>query len=645
MAVSLVVVVLASAGLERAVRPPATRSPVGGSWEAGATAAADPIGELTEAVAPPAQFRGPALPVEEGTASVPNGTARLWFAHGGWWAVLPHPSTGAHHIWALRGPRGPWADTGVIVDERPFAAVEVAWTGDRLVVASTGSRTYESHGLRLTRFRWGGAPGGWIRDADFPVVLTRTGAPDTHLAVTSGGRIWLARLVGDQVVVASTDAAGQGFDGFAPFAVDAATDAGAMAMVAHGDEVRIVWRSLVEDHLGEAVWDGSDWTGRTVPVHGAMGGGPVHAEVVEGDDGAETLVTFTTSLAERGSNENDPSTAVVAIGPGGTRVAVASVNRDGLRHPQLVVDHTAGRVAVVATGPGPVPVADHVPDAADPPRVVVVKWAEVADLAFGTGSGQVVLSHPVDAVAPPLVPTGPTDAASGVVMAAAVAGASEWTTVQDGTPAAGHRPGGRRSTSMLIEDTFETARVGAPAPVAWRLPDDAGHLASVAAAGEGSGRALEVRTGEDGERVSACRSLPPSDGRQLVVRAVLRATGSGSASARLLTVRGPDGNLLGAWLRTTGEIEWLTPEGRSRTGRFVPVGEELTVVVTVEREAALASVAVVGDAGTEATTGPVRLGSAEAAEAAELDEVCVAPAEGDAAATVRLDELTVEERS
>lgn len=631
-----------ASAIDRAVRPPATKVSGGGAWAVETSTTSDPIAALATSPPKPAQFTGPGLASDEDRGSAPNGTSRLWFAHGRWWAVLPHPSSGAHHIWALTGAQGPWTDTGVIVDERPFAAVEVAWTGDHLVVASTGSRSYESHGLRLTRLRWEPAAAAWARDADFPVVLTRSGAPGTQMAVTAEGRVWLARIEGDRVLVGSTDAAGQGFDGFAPLADGSGTEAGGVAVVADGDVVHLVWRSLVEDRLGEAVWGGGAWASRTTAVHGAQGAGSMDAVVAPGPGGGELLVAFTTSLAERGTNESDPSTLVVAMTSGGIRVSVASVNRDDLRYPQLVLDDAGGRIAVVATAPG-----ETVTTPADGQagtglgRAVVVKWAEVDELSFGTGAGPVVLAHPTSSFAPPLVPTTSTGDDSGIVVMAAAEAAGEWATMQEGSPASGDLPAGRARTTMLVEDTFESGRVGGPAPATWRISADAERRASLVAGTGGSGRSLEVRTSEDGERVSACRSLPPSDGRLLVLRAVLRPAGRGTASARLLTLRGPNGNVVGAWLRPTGELEWLTPGGRSRTDRFVAAGEDLTITVTVDHGAALAAVTVAGSAGTGASTGAVRLAPEDARGP---DEVCVAPAQGDPAAAVRVDGLSVETR-
>ncbi|HEX2575299.1 MAG TPA: hypothetical protein VHK88_03060, partial [Aquihabitans sp.] len=301
--VTLLLFLAVTGPLRRSLAPVAVDA---GDGEVGEVVAARELSDVGTTA--PAAFEGPArLPDDD-----PDGTRtnRTWFAAGQWWAILDAGGSagGAAHIWRLTGEAGPWEDTGVLVDDRPFAEPWVAWTGSELVVASTGSRTYRSHGLQVNRFTWDAARRNWVRSADFPVRVTQAGAPGTQLVVDREGRAWLARQEGAGVLVASSDADKLSFGPFAPLPDgQAAADVGSFSLTLGDAGPQIAWRSATTDQLAVTSHRDGAWSTERVVAHGVGGSGVVQAAPAGPSRPGALLVVVASSLPQRGSNDQDPS--------------------------------------------------------------------------------------------------------------------------------------------------------------------------------------------------------------------------------------------------------------------------------------------------------------------------------------------------
>ena len=92
-----------------------------------------------------------------------------------------------------------WADTGELIDERPFADVDVLWTGTHLYTVAGGSRPSENHAIRVRRFTFDAKAVRFTLDADFghdqprgagAPVMTADSAGGLWVTFVADGRVW-----------------------------------------------------------------------------------------------------------------------------------------------------------------------------------------------------------------------------------------------------------------------------------------------------------------------------------------------------------------------------------------------------------------------------------------------------------------------
>ena len=579
-----------------------------------------------------AGFVGPARPDSASPGS--SGTSRIWFAHGRWWGLFPNTQATSMRIWALAGPDGPWVDTGVVVDDRAHARVDVAWTGDRLVVASSGTRDYRRDGLRINRFAYGDT--GWSQDPDFPIVLTDRGYPDTQLAVTDDGRVWLARVEGDGIVVSSSDPSNQSFGAFAPLPDQAAvTDVGGFDLESAGAGLLIVWRSASSDTLVVATSDtGGTWSEVGHAVYGVGGQGGLDGVTAGPSYPGLVLVAATTTLAARGTNDEDPSIVLARLSGSRTDISVVAQGRDQLDNPVLVVDPGAGKVHVLAVASPPDPGTAEVPALWS----ITDKVAELAQPEFGSGQGAVLIRQPGAAFWPPSVPAARVDSKRGFVVTSSGDHATQWTTAQFG----GSAPAGpvpvQSGGAAIIHDTFETRTPGRGAPGGWYAAGNSPIEASVSANAVAKGRSLVLANTDGGSAATACRAISPTGSQRLVIRADVTSIGWGSGDARLLTLKGSEGTLVSARLTRRGQAGWSTPQGRKAQG-LIADATPLRITVTVDPEAGVARVRLEVRGGALVAEGAaVPLLSSGSAG---LEEVCLTPAPGNPTSRLELDDLSV----
>lgn len=595
-------------------------------------------GALPALVDGPARFPETSLPAEEA------GTHRTWFASGTWWAVLPDPASGVHRIWGLSGPEGPWIDTGTLVDERPFARLDVAWDGQELVVASSGARTYRGHALRVHRFGWSASDRRWVPAPDHPIAVTTAGEPLARLAVTADGTAWLVRPRGADLEVAHSAGRSARWSAWTGVDVDDDTgDVGGFDVVAQGDDLVIVTRRLAADAVVVTRRRGDTWSSAEVAMPGIRGLGPVDASAAPGGGPLAVLVATT---AAPGAAGEQAAALLLAVVPGGEppapppTIAVVARAVDGLTRPSLLVHGDRARVFAVAP-----PTQDEIVSWYErgqvAPTALVTKDASLSDPVFVPGAGRRLMSG-VDGtpVARPLLPSeiGPD---GGLVAVASGAEATRWSTWTEAVEPAPQPvvPADGDGVTVLVEDTFDTLPVGGPGPTSWAAEDAEPPVGEVVDDEAFATHALRLPGGA--EPVSACRSIPELPATVVTVEATLRTSGpAGSADARLLTVRGAGGSVASVRLSRLGLAGWSTSAGRV-TGRTVPPGAVLLVTVRLDPSARTADITVQtedDDVLAEGRDVPW-LTAAEG----PVDEVCVRAAPGRGTAVV-VDSLRITQR-
>ncbi len=530
---------------------------------------------------------GPNRPLSVTLPDRDVGTARSWFAFGTWWAVLPDSTTGAHHIWGLGGPDGPWIDTGVLVDDRPFATLEVGWSGEWLVVASTGGKPYRGQALRIHRFSWDPDTRLWVAAPDHPTQATTIGAPDTRMAVTASGEVWLARPVERGVAVAHTEGTSAQLAPWEFPRVDGAEDdVGGFDLVTEGDVVTLVWRSRALDRMVVARRVEGEWGIRSVDTPGVKGTGPVDAAVVPETDGLLALVRTT---SDPGSAEEEAADLLLVDLPTRDRTkrpelpAVVAQVRDQLTRPSLVVDGSTARVVAIApaTGQEQSEVFDRGGIA---PTVLVEKVAPLDALASSPGiTRRLIAGVDGGSLERPLVPAGPVDAESGLVLIVSSERVGRWATLADGVPQPPEVPQSvdGDAPTVLVDDTFDTLPVGGPGPTAWQDIDKQ-PIGVVADVPTLPGRALLLGpTAAGAAPPEACRTVPKLPGSRLTIDMVVSARGGATSDARLLTVRSSAGSLASVRLTSKGLVGYLVPRDRP-TGQAVPAGAALQITMGLD---------------------------------------------------------------
>ena len=215
-------------------------------------------------------FAGPSY----GSAtSAPTGQkpqSKLWVADGTWWGSLFDAVSKDFHIFRYDWAANSWADTGVLVDERPNMYMDTLWDGEHLYVISAGQNSTNSlHKPRLVRFSYSSA--GWQRDSGYPVEVAGVtgGVKAAVIDKDSTGTLWLTYFSSSRVWVTHTTTADNvwvpGYQLPVPGGASSTGSDDLAALVAFDtDKIGVLW-SNQRTHTMYWAWhqDGSDdaaWT-------------------------------------------------------------------------------------------------------------------------------------------------------------------------------------------------------------------------------------------------------------------------------------------------------------------------------------------------------------------------------------------------
>jgi hypothetical protein len=562
--------------------------------------------------------------------------SRLWTIDGRWWAAMIEPVTRETRIFALSDDGSAWADTGVRLDERPGAMVDVLWSGDRLYVASgvPGRSTHD--GVRLSRFSRDPA-GRYLLDPNFPVPLTERGVTAASLARDGTGRLWAAFIQEGGVLVANS------LDDDAVWAppepVAGATPVGdrdVAGIVADGDSgVWLVWSDTPTRSIRATSRADDDAPERWSPAEVLFDGLPLADEPLGlATDGAGSLfVTVETAVADDpAADEGDPAIVLLVRDAAGAwrQTLVARVG-DRLGLPFTVVDPGAAEAYVLASSPR------H-------GGSVHLKRSAIGRLEFPAGRGLTLIA---DSTLPDIAYLSstkqPIDLESGFV----VQGLDEETGIYwhavigppDGsagpTPSASARPGGSGSPSAppsapgplpVFADDFEPWPLNGPIGNGWRIrPADAvGTLVVVADAPDGNRSAQLVPTGAD--PIRACKDFAPVASGVLTADVRINVDAVGAADAVITSLR--DGGAEAASVRFGQGGTFVYYSGATRVRTTVPTRLDAWYrsTLTVHFESKTYDWRLASDDGSELLEVdgvPFR-----EAEAIQVSEVCVATSTG-----------------
>ncbi|CAN5828043.1 hypothetical protein BH23ACT10_BH23ACT10_17610 [soil metagenome] len=291
--------------------------------------------------------------------SAPTGEkpqSKAWFADGAWWAALLNRTTGSHHFYRLNTADQAWSDTGVVVDSRKVARLDVLWDGGKLYVASAGrTQTNANHRVQVTRYSYDAANRTYTRDSGFPVTVVNGGVEAVVLDKDTLGKVWVTYTRDNRVYVAHSTTSETAWT--APFVVpvtgaDTIAADDISAVVAYDDRIGVMWSNQTDSTMYFASHaDGEpDGQWELNPAVQSPGYADDHISLksLTADDAGRVYAVTKTELTGSGS----PLVLVMRLSPQGSwsRATYGRVADDHTR-PILVVNREARKVYVFAAAP------------------------------------------------------------------------------------------------------------------------------------------------------------------------------------------------------------------------------------------------------------------------------------------------------
>jgi len=512
-----------------------------------------------------------------GTGGDPAGSgaqSRLWFNDGSWWGVFLTSTSADQRIFRLDATAEAWIDTGVVVDDRSNAKVDVLWDGDRLLVASAGEGAQERHALRLNRFGYDPATGQYLRSPNFPLRLTAAGVTGATLARAGDGRLWVAYREGARLTLDHSLESDQQWNG--PVTLDVApgrVDAVGMATV--GRRIGLVWTLTTEDALRVAWLDpelGTDgWTADPpIPIPALQFGEDAIGMAVDRSPGAERLFVGLRTSADRVTDRQRlaPLVVVAQLRPGADAVThLVSRVEDAHGGPSLVVDAEARLLHVVMGAP----VSGG---------TIYRKSVSLDRLEFAGGVGQPIIpaSAELPSLGSPTMTKQSVDRGTGIVVAATDPSVDLWGFGSLGVaPTTAEPPVDPDDRALLLNYTFSGLAEGDDPP-GWEVDGDPlPEFAVVSLSGSNSSARLSATTTD----ARTCAGFTVEGAEQLRAGANTLFNAPSTGDIRLLQLRGRGGEAAAVRLRE-GEVVYTDGDTRVRTGLILNPGRWYRITLALE---------------------------------------------------------------
>ena len=568
--------------------------------------------------------------------------SKLFFAGGQWWGILQEPTTGQAHIHRLDWATQRWHDTGVLVDERPFARADALFADGRLYVTSGGSSVEsESHAVRVLIFDFDAAKQTWTLEPDFPVVVTKGGVQSAIIERATDGTLWVAFIAADRLGVAHS--LGDDHTWTAPFrpsapGTDVATDQ--VGMVVVGKEVVLLWSNQQDSIIysaGHLVGDPDDKWEDTVEVVASPSIADDHVNAKVLPDGRVFAVVKTSLDTVENRQPGWDQILLLVRDKGRWSSYQVGQIRDHQTRPIILLDTDHQEALIFATVPF---------GGGD----IYLKHTAVDDIQLPVGPGIPVMKDPLT----PLINNSTStkqnlDASTGLVVLASDDDAGRYVHLAaslggpaPGRPAPGPPPEGPVPPSGdpvdLVREPFDAFKAGQSMHQLWRTtPTRSNGTVAYVDRGREDG-AIRVRTTSPGE-LRPCRTFGSVTTGKVAMSLDVRVDRQGPTDTNLLMVRG-DGDELGAIrvdptmrLKTSSSGARVTTNVRVRAGAWY----RLSVDIDVAKRTFDARVADAAGHVILSRSGLRWRGK----DARAVDGMCVAPSTGRAGSGMSFDNVTV----
>ena len=282
--------------------------------------------------------------------------SKLWFNDGAWWGSLYNTAAARYEIFRFNWTTNTWASTGVAIDARRKAHMDVLWDGSHLYVASAGpSATTAADGITVSRYSYDSGSGSYSLDAGYPITIVSGGTAAVVMDKDSTGVLWLTYTRNNKVWVARTNGADTSWN--APYVLPLSgaanlTSQDISSLVSYNGNIGVMWSNqndsavyfgIHRDGASDSAWN----------VSAALSGpeyadNHINLKSLQADPSGQVFAAVKTSL-------NDPDAPLLLVlimdGNGGWQRRTFGRVADNHTRPLLLIDSEDRQLYVFAASP------------------------------------------------------------------------------------------------------------------------------------------------------------------------------------------------------------------------------------------------------------------------------------------------------
>lgn len=282
--------------------------------------------------------------------------SKLWFNDGRWWGSLYNPAAARYEIHRFDWTANNWSTTGVAIDARRRAHMDVLWDGAHLYVASAGtSVSTADDGIRVSRYSYSPGSHTYSLDAGFPVTIVSGGTAAVVMDKDSTGVLWLTYTRDSKVWVARSNIHDASWN--APYVLPLPGASNLLAedistIVQFNGKIGVMWSNQNEwvVHFGihiDAAPD-SAWTSSRALSGPEYADNHINIKSLQADPSGQVFAAVKTSL----NNSSAPLMLVLIMdGTGGWQRRTFGRVADDHTRPLVLIDGENRHLYVFATTP------------------------------------------------------------------------------------------------------------------------------------------------------------------------------------------------------------------------------------------------------------------------------------------------------
>jgi PKD repeat protein len=298
------------------------------------------------------------------TASKPQ--SKLWYAQNRWWGVLLHNDTNTFRIYRYSAGSDAWVDTGVVVDDRERAHLDVLWDGTTLFTVGAVDRlnTTSADAVRFKRFQYDTQSAKYVQETSYAKTLNAGGVEAPVIAKDSTNRLWVAWTTDEGFVrVVASTSGGASWTTTQEITVPDGSGLNAddlAAIAAHDGKISLAFSKqapspspsqlVVASHPDSAAAN-TGWTSEVLASEEFSTDDHI-SMTLDGDGTGRVFLAVKTNKDDaQVPNPTDPLIKLYVLNGGAWTSYVHSDVSEEMTRPRVVVDSTDGLLRIYTTSP------------------------------------------------------------------------------------------------------------------------------------------------------------------------------------------------------------------------------------------------------------------------------------------------------